>query len=90
MKQYLILAMRSPNFDAGLVPAHRAHLDALKDRGILDASGPFTDESGGAYLISAGSLEDACAIAFADPLHLKGSSDITVREWDVTRVAVEA
>lgn len=90
MKQYLVLAMRTPNFDAGLIAAHRAHLDALKDRGILEASGPFIDKSGGAYLISAESLEDAHAIAFADPLHVTGSSDITVREWDVTRAAVEA
>jgi uncharacterized protein YciI len=90
MKQYLILAMRTPNFDAGLIAAHRAHLDALKARGILEASGPFTDKSGGAYRISAESLEDAHAIAFADPLHVTGSSDITVREWDVTCVAVEA
>jgi uncharacterized protein YciI len=90
MKQYLILEMRTPKFDAGVIAAHRAHLDALKERGVLEAFGPFTDKSGGAYLISAGSLEDAYAVAFADPLHLTGSSDITVREWDVTRVVVEA
>lgn len=90
MKQYLILEMRTPKFDAGVIAAHRAHLDALKERGVLEAFGPFTDKSRGAYLISAGSLEDAYAVAFADPLHLTGSSDITVREWDVTRVVVEA
>lgn len=90
MKQYLILAMRTSKFDANVLAAHGAHLDALKDRGIMEASGPFTDQSGGAYLIRAQSLEDAHAIAFADPLHVTGSSAITVREWDVTRVAVEA
>jgi uncharacterized protein YciI len=90
MKQYLILAMRTPKFDAGVLAAHRAHLNALKARGILEASGPFTDKSGGAYLIRAESLEDARAVAFADPVHLTGASEITVREWNVTRVAVEA
>ena len=90
MKQYLILAMRTPKFDVGVIVAHRAHLDALRDRGVLEASGPFTDKSGGAYLIRAESLEDARAIAFADPVHLTGASEITVREWNVTRVAVEA
>ena len=90
MKQYLILAMRTPKFDVGVIAAHRAHLDALKDRGVLEASGPFTDKSGGAYLIRAESLEDARAIAFADPVHLTGASEITVREWNVTRVGVEA
>jgi uncharacterized protein YciI len=90
MKQYLILTMRTPEFDANVIAAHRTHLDALRGRGVLDASGPFTDKSGGAYLIRAESLEDARALAFADPLHLTGSSEITVREWDVTRAAVEA
>lgn len=90
MKQYLILAMRTPKFDANVIAAHRAHLDALKHCGVLEASGPFTDKSGGAYLIRVGSLDDAQAIAFADPLHLTGSSEVTVREWDVKRVAVEA
>jgi uncharacterized protein YciI len=90
MKQYLILAMRTPKFDASVLAAHRAHLDALKARGILEASGPFTDKSGGAYLIRAGSPDEAHAIAFADPVHLTGSSEVTVREWDVARVAVQA
>ncbi len=90
MKQYLILVMRTPKFDVGVIAAHHAHLAALKDRGVLEASGPFTDKSGGAYLIRAASLEDARVIAFADPVHLTGSSEVTVREWDVTRVAVEA
>jgi uncharacterized protein YciI len=90
MKQYLILAMRTPKFDANVIAAHRAHLDALKHRGVLEASGPFTDKSGGAYLVRTASLEEARAIAFADPVHLTGSSEVTVREWDVTRVVVEA
>lgn len=90
MKQYLILAMRTPKFDGGVIAAHRMHLAALKDRGVLEASGPFTDKSGGAYLIRAGSLEDARAIAFADPVHLTGSSEMTVREWNAAWVAAEA
>lgn len=90
MKQYLILAMRTSKFDPSVIAAHRAHLGALKNRGVLEASGPFTDQSGGAYLIHVESLEEARAIAFADPVHLTGSSEITVREWDITRMAVEA
>jgi uncharacterized protein YciI len=90
MKQYLILAMRTPKFDVGVIAAHRTHLAALKDRGVLEASGPFTDQSGGAYLIRAASLEDARAIAVADPVHLTGASEVTVHEWDDTREAVEA
>ena len=90
MKQYLILVMRTPKFDVGVIAAHHAHLAALKDRGVLEASGPFTDKSGGAYLVRAASPEAAHAIAFADPLRVTGASAITVHEWDVTRGAVEA
>jgi len=86
MKQYLIPAMRKPRFDPVVIAAHRAHLDALKARGVLEAFGPFTDGSGGAYLIRADSLDDAREIAFADPVHLTGASEVTVREWDITDV----
>ena len=86
MKRFLVLAMRAPRFDPAVIPAHYAHLDALKAAGRLEASGPFTDQSGGAYLVRAESLQDAQALAFADPVHLTGSSEVTVREWNITRV----
>ena len=78
--------MRTPQFDPTVIPAHYAHLDALKAGGKLEAFGPFTDKSGGAYLVRAGSLQDAQAMAFADPVHRTGSSRVTVREWNVTQV----
>lgn len=86
MKRFLVLAMRTPRFDPAVIPAHYAHLDALKAAGRLEAFGPFTDQSGGAYLVRAESLQDAQALAFADPVHLTGSSEVTVREWNITRV----
>lgn len=87
MKQFLVLVMRTPRFDPALIPAHRAFLEDLKDRGALDAFGPFSDQSGGAYLIRAESLEQARAMAFADPLHAAGLSEVSVREWKVTRLS---
>jgi uncharacterized protein YciI len=86
MKFFLVLTMRTPRFDPVVIPAHYAHLDALKTAGKLDAFGPFTDKSGGAYLVRAESLQDARALAFADPVYLTGSSEVTVREWNVTQV----
>ncbi len=86
MSLYLILTMRTPHFDPDVLPAHYAHLDALKARGALQAFGPFSDKSGGAYLLHAESLDAARAMAFADPVHLTGSSEVTVREWNVARV----
>ena len=59
---------------------------SLKTAGKLEAFGPFTDKSGGAYLVRAESLQDARALAFADPVYLTGSSEVTVREWNVTQV----
>lgn len=78
--------MRTARFDPATIPAHYAHLDALKAAGKLEAFGPFADESGGAYLVRAESLQDARALAFTDPVHLTGSSEVTVREWNVTQV----
>ncbi len=86
MKHYLVLTLRTPQFDPVVIKAHYAHLEALQAQGALEASGPFTDLSGGAYLIRAESLEQARAMAFADPVHVTGSSEVTVREWDIKYV----
>jgi len=82
MKRYLVTVMRSPRFDAGLVPAHGAFLDGLRERRQLELAGPFTDASGGAYLLLADDLQTAEALAFTDPLHVSGSSAISVHEWN--------
>ncbi len=87
MKRYLILTLRTPRFDPDVIAAHHAYLDALKAQGALEAYGPFNDKSGGAYVIRADSPEHARDMAFADPLHGSGSSQASVREWDVRQVA---
>jgi uncharacterized protein YciI len=86
MKRFLVLTMRTPRFDPAVIPARYAHLDALEAAGKLEAFGPFTDKSGGAYVMGSESLQDAQALAFVDPVHLTGSSEVTVREWNVTQV----
>lgn len=82
MKRYLVMVMRTPAFDPGLGPAHRAFLDGLRDQGVLELAGPFADRSGGAYLMRAATLEQAEATARLDPLHVHGASAVTVHEWD--------
>lgn len=82
MKRYLILTLRTPQFDPGVIAPHYEHLDRLRDRGQLELAGPFTDKSGGAYLVRATDLEAARAIAHADPVHTSGSSQVSVHEWD--------
>lgn len=80
--RYLVLVRRRPDFDAGLLPAHAAFLDGLRERGVLETSGGFTDGSGGAYLLRGiEGVEEARGVAASDPLAVHGASDIVVHEW---------
>lgn len=80
--RYLVLAVRTPQFQQSVIDAHKAYLADLKADGTLELAGPFTDQSGGAYVISAQNLEAAQAIAFNDPIRTSGSSVVTVYEWN--------
>lgn len=80
--KYLVMTIRKPSFEPAAVPDHYAFLDSLRERGTLEQAGPFTDRSGGAYVIRAASLDEARSIAHEDPLHRRDCSDVTVREWD--------
>ena len=82
MKRYLILALRTPRFDPGVIAPHHEHLARLREQGQLELSGPFTDRSGGAYLVRAADFDAARAIACSDPLHASGASQLTVYEWN--------
>ena len=82
MFKYLITTFCTPEFDLLIIDAHYAFLDDLKQRGQLELAGPFTDQTGGAYLIKADNLEEAKAIAFSDPVHTSKSSIVTVYEWN--------
>lgn len=82
MFKYLVLAMRTPRFQQSVIDPHIAFLDGLRKQGKLEMSGPFTDETGGAYLIKAANIEEAIAIALTDPLHTTKSSIISVYEWN--------
>ena len=82
MKRFLVLTLRRPDFDPSVVAPHYAHLDRLRADGVLELAGPFPDKTGGAYIVRAASLEEAQALAFADPLHVSGASDVSVREWN--------
>nr|WP_198149014.1 YciI family protein [Luteibacter yeojuensis] len=79
------MAMRNPGFQAAAGEAHQAFLAGLIERGLLELTGPFTDGSGGAYLLRAADLETATQIAHGDPLHVTGSSTLTIHEWRARR-----
>ncbi|MBJ7537459.1 YciI family protein [Marinomonas transparens] len=82
MLRYLVMAFRTPEFQTSVVDDHYAFLDRLKQEGKLELAGPFTDKSGGAYLIKAANMEEAESIAFSDPVHTTQSSVVTVYEWN--------
>ncbi len=81
MPRYLVLTRRTPDFQPEALEPHYAFLDELRRAGRLELAGPFADRSGGAYLLQAGDLTAAEAIARSDPLHLTHSSRIAVHEW---------
>ncbi len=82
MALYLVTAFRTPQFRTAVLAAHHAFLESLRQQRKLELAGPFTDKSGGAYIIRADNLEAARALAFRDPLHTTKSSTVTVYEWN--------
>ncbi len=82
MYRYLVTTFRTPQFQTSVIEEHYAFLDRLRQHGKLELAGPFTDKSGGAYLIKAASLEEAKALAFSNPVHTTQSSLVTVYEWN--------
>jgi uncharacterized protein YciI len=82
MYRYLVVTIRTPRFQQTVIEEHYAFLERLRRQGILELAGPFTDKSGGAYLIKAANLDEAGALAFTDPVHTSNSSVVTVYEWN--------
>ena len=80
--KYLVMTIRTPTFDAQVIPAHYRFLDDLRDQGMLEQAGPFTDKTGGAYVLTAHSMDEALRLAQQDPLHLQCCSTIEIWEWD--------
>jgi uncharacterized protein len=80
--KYLVLTIRGAQFDPQVVPAHYAFLEELRKASVLEQAGPFTDKSGGAYVLKAGSLTEARGIAEQDPLNLRHCSTIIIHEWN--------
>lgn len=79
--KYLVMTRRLPWFDARWLDAHFAFLADLRASGRLEQAGPFTDGSGGAYVLLAEPRSEAEALAWQDPLHVNRCSDIQILEW---------
>jgi len=82
MYRYLVTAFHTPQFQTSVIDEHYTFLERLRREGKLELAGPFTDKSGGAYLIKAANLDEAKALAFSDPVHTTNSSVVSVYEWN--------
>lgn len=66
-------------------PEHRAYLSELVDRGLLLASGPFTDqeEPGALLVFRAESAEEVEELTRGDPMHRHGVvREHRIRPWN--------
>ena len=70
-----------------VLPDHLAYQAKLESEGKLAFAGPMSDPSGqeqagdGMIIYRAASMEDARALAEADPMHAKGVRSFTLRKW---------
>jgi uncharacterized protein len=78
---FLLMTNRTNKFDSNDIQGHYDHLEKLKKEELLVMYGPFSDATGGAYLIKAASLDEATNIGNSDPLIQNGSSTLTIKEW---------
>lgn len=69
------------------VEAHLKYQHEIEQKGIMVAAGPFADDDEesmtgeGMIIVRADSLEEARAIADADPMHQAGARSYRLRPW---------
>lgn len=85
---YLVLSRSLPEKEAEKqknYEDHRQWLDDQHKAGRLLFSGPTTDGAFGVYVLLAKNLDEAKAVAGADPHHERGIRQMEVLEWRVHR-----
>ncbi len=89
-KFYAVLSKASPTPEKlkSLLPAHLEYMIGLEKRGVLFASGPLADGAGpptgaGLTILRTSSMEEARALAEADPFVRNGLRTFELKEWTV-------
>jgi uncharacterized protein len=89
-KFYAVLSQPSstPEKLKALLPAHLEYMIALEKRGVLFASGPLSDGGGppsgaGLTILRVASVDEARAIAGADPFVANGLRTFELKEWTI-------
>ena len=78
---------KAPEDVKASLPDHLAYQAELEGTGKLAFAGPMSDETGehmegvGLIIYRAASLEEARALADADPMHLSGARSYVMRRW---------
>ncbi len=86
---FLAVYKPGPGFVAGKplsaqpLGEHARYMLSLYRKGVLKIAGPFTDDSGGAVMFSAASLDDARQIVAPDPPVISGVFIYDLHPWDV-------
>ncbi|MGI5270694.1 YciI family protein [Nonomuraea sp. CA-218870] len=63
-------------------PAHREHLRALKDRGLLVTAGPWADDSGALHVYEVAGEAELRAILRDDPYTVADACELVLlKEW---------
>ncbi|USG64337.1 YciI family protein [Brevibacillus ruminantium] len=83
MKKFLVFIERKSDFSGTSIPDHRSYLQELREGGSLVSAGGFPDQTGGAYVLQAETLEEAAAIVHQDPMYLEGQCLYQIKEWNV-------
>jgi len=89
-KLYVVLstATASPDQVQANLPAHLDYMIDLEKKGLVFASGPFSDEEGnprgnGMTILRSKDADEARKIAEADPFVANGLRTFEIREWTV-------
>jgi uncharacterized protein len=89
-KLYAVLSKASPTPEKlkPLLPAHLEYMIGLEKRGVLFASGPLADGAGpptgaGLTILRTSSMEEARALAEADPFVTNGLRTFELKEWTI-------
>ncbi|MSP14188.1 MAG: hypothetical protein EXR62_14680 [Chloroflexi bacterium] len=94
---FLVFLRKGPNWTAESTPeleqlqaAHRAHLRALRQSGKIRILGPLLDNGDirGVSLFRVPSLEEARALAEADPAVIAGRLVIEIHPWMVDQTTL--
>jgi len=83
LKKFLVFIERKPGFSGNSIPEHRQFIQSLRENDILVSAGGFNDQTGGAYVLQAHSLESATQTMKQDPMYMENECIYTIKEWNV-------